>query len=100
MMAYSPPSADYFNRESSTNVEAMDTERARLEAQASIKAQLAQQSQIAQSYPTVQEMIQPQIDLKKITAICRDGTYSTAPIDNACFNNGGVASYYQHYHSE
>lgn len=105
MMAYSPPSADYFNRESNEKLDIIDSETARLEAQASIKAQLVQQLQATESYPAVQEMsqppiIQPQIDLKKITAMCRDGTYSTATIDNACFNNGGVASYYHHYHSE
>lgn len=38
--------------------------------------------------------VQPQ--LHQIKAICRDGSYSTDASANACFHNGGVATYHIH----
>ncbi|MDH2999083.1 hypothetical protein A1D22_04300 [Pasteurellaceae bacterium LFhippo2] len=35
-----------------------------------------------------------------VTAICRDGSYSTATDSTACSGNGGVSSVINRYHSE
>ena len=36
---------------------------------------------------------------KDVTAICVDGTYSTAPVEEACVGNGGKVHYVSRYHS-
>ncbi|QBQ64729.1 DUF3761 domain-containing protein [Actinobacillus indolicus] len=35
-----------------------------------------------------------------VTAICRDGTYSTATDSSACLGNGGVSTIINRYHAE
>ncbi len=35
-----------------------------------------------------------------VTAICRDGTYSTAKDSSACLGNGGASTIINRYHAE
>ncbi|AUI67177.1 hypothetical protein C5N92_03435 [Glaesserella australis] len=42
----------------------------------------------------------PQHLPNNVTAICRDGSYSTATDDSACLGNGGVSTKISRYHSE
>lgn len=37
---------------------------------------------------------------KNVTAICRDGSYSTSVLSEACLGNGGVQESISRYHSE
>lgn len=58
----------------------------------------------AKDHSTVQQQVVKQVEIPanlptNVTAICRDGSHSTAK-ENACAGNGGVATAVRRYHSE
>lgn len=49
---------------------------------------------------TVSQTQLPENLPSNVTAICRDGTYSTATDSSACLGNGGVSTIINRYHAE
>lgn len=57
-------------------------------------------SNIVPSTSLVSQAQLPENLPSNVTAICRDGTYSTAKDSSACLGNGGASTIINRYHAE